>query len=118
MSFQVVLRELVERVDGAVSAMIIGLDGMQVEGYGTEDLLNLDDLGAESSAMIKDINFAAQNLGIGNALEFSITFEKCRVLMRRITPEYYFALVMKPFGNLGKGRFMLKTAIPKIEGEF
>ncbi len=118
MSFQNVLQEVVEKVDGAVSAMIIGTDGIPVEGYRKEDLLNLDDLGAESSAMIKDINLASHNLGLGNALEFSISSEKSRILMRQITPEYYFALVMRPDGNLGKGRFVLKTTIPKIEGEF
>jgi hypothetical protein len=38
--------------------------------------------------------------------------------MRKINNEYYLALVIKPEGNYGKGRFVLKTAVPKIEGEF
>jgi len=72
MSFEHVLKEVVERVDGAVSAMVIGTDGILVEEYAVEKLLNLDDLGAESSAMIRDINLAAQNLAIGVAKEFSL----------------------------------------------
>jgi hypothetical protein len=38
--------------------------------------------------------------------------------MRKINAEYYLALVIKPEGNYGKGRFILRTAIPKLIGEF
>jgi hypothetical protein len=38
--------------------------------------------------------------------------------MRRISADYYLALVIRPEGNYGKGRFVLKTTVPKIEAEF
>ncbi len=118
MSFTDVLKETVDKVDGAVSAMIIGADGITVEEYVTEKLIDLTELSAEASAMIKDINLAALNLGIGEAREFSIISDKCGIIMRRITPDYYLALVIHPYGNYGKGRFILKTAVPKLAGEF
>jgi predicted regulator of Ras-like GTPase activity (Roadblock/LC7/MglB family) len=118
MSFIPILKEIVEKVDGAASAVIIGSDGIPVEEYTVEKLLNLDDLGAESSAMIKDINLAAEDLGLGKAREFSIISDRCGIIMRRINAEYYLALVITPDGNYGKGRFILRTAIPRIEGEF
>lgn len=118
MSFSPILREIVEKVDGAVSALIIGADGMPVEEYAAEKLLDLDDLGAESSAMIRDINLAAETLGLGEAREFSIVSDRCGIIMRKITPEYYLGLVITPEGNYGKGRFVLRTTIPKIAGEF
>ena len=118
MSFTEVLREAVERVDGAVSAMIIGADGISVEEYARETLVDLTDLSAEASAMIRDIGLAAENLKLGEAREFSIISDTCGIIMRRITPEYYLALVIKPDGNYGKGRYILKTAIPKLEAEF
>ena len=118
MSFSEVLRDTVEKVDGAVSAIIIGADGMSVEEYTQEKLIDLTGLSAEASAMIKDINLAADNLGLGNAREFSIISDRCGIIMRKINSDYYLALVIKPEGNYGKGRFILKTAIPKLEGEF
>ncbi|HAM50816.1 MAG TPA: hypothetical protein DCP92_09055 [Nitrospiraceae bacterium] len=118
MSFEHVLKEVVERVDGAVSAMVIGADGILVDEYAVKKLLNLDDLGAESSAMIRDINLAAQNLALGEAKEFSIISDRCGIIMRQINPEYYLALVITPDGNYGKGRFILRTSIPRIKGEF
>ncbi|MBI4691745.1 MAG: roadblock/LC7 domain-containing protein [Nitrospirae bacterium] len=118
MSFSGILKEIVQRVDGAVSAMIIGADGMPVEEYASEKLIDLDDLSAEASAMIKDIGRAAETLGLGEAKEFSIISDKCGIITRKINMDYYLALVIKPDGNYGKGRFVLKTTIPKIEKEF
>lgn len=118
MSFLEVLKETVEKVDGAVSAMIIDTDGISVQEYVREKLIDLTGLSAEASAMIKDINLAAENLGLGNAKEFSIISDRCGIIMRKINTDYYLALVIKPEGNYGKGRFVLKTAVPKIEGEF
>ncbi|MFZ3137293.1 MAG: hypothetical protein WA126_07885 [Thermodesulfovibrionales bacterium] len=118
MSFLEVLEDIVDKVDGAVSAMIIGRDGMSVQEYAREKLVDLTGLSAEASAMIKDISLAADNLGLGEAREFSIISDRCGIIMRKINTDYYLALVIKPDGNYGKGRFILKTAIPKLEGEF
>ncbi|HET6514745.1 MAG TPA: hypothetical protein VFG09_06245 [Thermodesulfovibrionales bacterium] len=118
MSFANILKEVVDKVDGAVSAVIIGSDGIPVQEYATEKLLNLEDLGAESSAMIRDVNLAAQNLGLGRAEEFSIISDRCGIIMRQINADYYLALVIRPDGNYGKGRFVLRTTVPRIEGEF
>lgn len=118
MSFSDTLKEIVSRVDGASSAMIIGADGISVEAYTSEKLINLEDLGAEASAMIKDIRNAAETLGLGETKEFSLISDRCGIIMRKINNDYYLALVIRPEGNLGKGRFVLKTAVPKIEAEF
>lgn len=118
MSFAEVLKETVDKVDGAVSAMIIGADGITVQEYINEKLIDLTELSAEASAMIKDINLASLNLGIGEAREFSIISDKCGIIMRKITPDYYLALIIRPDGNYGKGRFILKTAVPKLAAEF
>ena len=118
MNFTEVLKETVDKVDGAVAAMIIASDGIPVDEYVSEKLIDLTGLGAEASAMIRDIGLAADNLGLGEAREFSIVSDTCGIIMRKINDEYYLALVIKPEGNYGKGRFILKTAIPKLEGEF
>jgi predicted regulator of Ras-like GTPase activity (Roadblock/LC7/MglB family) len=118
MSFLEILKDTVNQVDGAVAAMIIGTDGISVQEYVSEKLVDLTDLSAEASQMIKDINLAADNLGLGEAKEFSIISDRCGIIMRKINTEYYLSLVIKPEGNYGKGRFILRTAIPKLVGEF
>ncbi len=118
MSFSDVLKETVEKVEGAVAAMIIAADGIPVDEYVFEKRIDLTGLGAEASAMIRDIGYAAENLGLGQAREFSIISDTCGIIMRKINDEYYLALVIKPEGNYGKGRYVLKTTVPKIENEF
>jgi predicted regulator of Ras-like GTPase activity (Roadblock/LC7/MglB family) len=118
MDFLEVLKDTVAKVDGAVSAMIIGTDGISVQEYSREKLVDLTGLSAEASAMIKDIGLAADNLSLGEAREFSIISDRCGIIMRKINSDYYLALVIRPDGNYGKGRFILKTAVPKLEGEF
>lgn len=118
MSFTEILKESVNRVDGAVSAMIIGIDGMPVEEYAVQKMLNLEDLSAESSQMMKDIAAAADNLGLGEAKEFSIVSDLCGIIMRRINNDYYLALIIRPDGNYGKGRFVLRSMIPRLISEF
>lgn len=118
MNFLEALKETVEKVDGAVSSMILASDGIPVQEYVSEKLIDLTGLGAEASAMIRDIGYAAENLGLGEAREFSIISDRCGIILRKINNEYYLALVIKPDGNYGKGRFVLKTAVPKIENEF
>ena len=118
MNFIEILKDTVDKVDGAVSAMIIASDGIPVQEYASERIIDLTGLGAEASAMIRDIGFAAENLGLGEAREFSIISDMCGIIMRKINNDYYFALIIKPDGNYGKGRFVLKTTIPKIESEF
>jgi len=118
MNFSEILKNAVERVDGAVSALIIGSDGISVQEYTSEKLLDTTGLSAEASAVIKDMNVVTDNLGIGEAREFSLISEKCSIILRRINPDYYLTLVIKPEGNFGKGRFILRTSIPKVEKEF
>jgi predicted regulator of Ras-like GTPase activity (Roadblock/LC7/MglB family) len=118
MNFSEILKETVDRVEGAVAAMIIASDGISVQEFVSEKLIDLTGLGAEAAAMIRDVSMAAENLGLGEAREFSIISDLCGIIMRKINDEYYLALVIKPDGNYGKGRFVLKTTIPKIESEF
>lgn len=118
MSFLAILKDIVDKVDGALSASIIASDGIPVEEYSIEKLLNLEELSAEASAMIRDVNLAAKNLRLGDAREFSIISERCGIIMRQINPDYYIALVIRPEGNYGKARFLLKTIVPKIQPEF
>lgn len=118
MNFIDILKETVEKVDGAVASMIIASDGIPVEEYVSERLIDLAGLGAEASAMIRDVSLAAENLGLGEAREFSIISDTCGIIMRKINEEYYLALVIKPEGNYGKGRYVLKTTVPGIVNEF
>lgn len=118
MNFSEVLKETTERVDGAVAAMILASDGIPVEEYVVERLLDFSVLSAEASALMKDIETASRDLQLGQAREFLLIADVCGIIMRRITEDYYLALVVKPDANYGKARYVLRMTVPQIEKEF
>lgn len=118
MMFTDILKEAVENVEGVVGALIIGSDGITIEDYLIDSPIDSQSFGAEYSTLLKDMERASESLGIGTANEISVISEGCIVVMRRIKREYFIALIMKPEANFGKGRFILKRAIPKLEKEF
>ncbi|MCX7793068.1 MAG: hypothetical protein N2257_01470 [Thermodesulfovibrionales bacterium] len=117
MSFSEILKDVVTKVEGSVGAFIIASDGIPVEAYIKKDSIDQSALSAEFSAILKTMNFALENLQLGNMDEFSVTTERYKIALRKISPEYYLVLVTEPGGNLGKARFFLKITAPKIEKE-
>lgn len=115
MSFSTTLKEMVQSVGGAVSAAVIGLDGIPVEDYTVENIVNLDDFVAEASSVISAIKTASGTLNFGEIEEFSISLDKCTLLFRKINIDYYAVLILKPGGNAGKGRFIIRTSVPRLE---
>jgi predicted regulator of Ras-like GTPase activity (Roadblock/LC7/MglB family) len=107
--FRDVLLGLRDRIDGAVAASLIGLDGIAVETIGSRDV-PLDVLGAEFGTFIKSIRHANTELDTGEVLQFSLVTEKFVTFLSEVTPEYYILLVLKPEGNYGRARFELSKA--------
>jgi predicted regulator of Ras-like GTPase activity (Roadblock/LC7/MglB family) len=53
-------------------------------------------------------------LEAGSAHEVSIGTDKMITVIRMLSDTYFLALAMRPDGNLGKGRFLMRTAAPKL----
>lgn len=127
------------KVEGSFLAVIFGADGMPVEVYRTDEApaaeavpvgqpgmagpgkMDPDVVGAEVAQVVKEADRAACNLGIGGAgetSEITILTNICTIMVRRINPEYFMALVTAPGANLGKGRFYLKQAASRVANEF
>lgn len=118
MSFSETLKDLLEKIKGAELVMICGADGIPVEHVGVSGTLGPDDLSAESSQIIQDISRAVENLELGALGEVMICTDTCMIVIRSITHEYYFAVVMSPGGNMGKARFLLRNISARIAHEF
>ena len=43
-----------------------------------------------------------------------LDFDKMTTIIRTLGPEYFLALAITPEGNFGKGRFLMRTAAPKL----
>lgn len=39
------------------------------------------------------------------------------MIVRVVTPEYFVALALRPEGNFGKGRYLMRVVTPKLQAE-
>jgi predicted regulator of Ras-like GTPase activity (Roadblock/LC7/MglB family) len=72
----------------------------------------------EYSALLKEIEKGSQAVHLGSTKEVTVIAEKAMIMLRRLTDEYFFVLIIKPDGNFGKGRFLLRMSAPRLLKEF
>ena len=118
MSFADVLKEVVDRTDGALGALIVGLDGIPVEEYSLNSEMDIQSMTVEYSALMKEIEKGSQATELGTTNEVTVIAEKAMIMLRRLNDDYFFVLILKPEGNFGKGRFLLRMSVPKLLKEF
>lgn len=116
--FKDVLRDVVHQTDGGIAALLMGYDGIAVDKYVREDSsLDVDTIGMEYSVILSQIRKAAEMLEAGNAREVAIQAEKLTTIIRLLNDEYFVAVAIKPDGNFGKARFLLRTSATRLLGE-
>jgi len=113
--FKEVLQEVVDRTEGGVAGLLMGFDGIPVEHYVREEnAVDVDTVGMEYSVILKDIRRAATMLEAGDANEVSVRADKLTTVIRLLNDEYFMAVTLRPDGNFGKARFLLRTHAPKL----
>lgn len=116
--FQEALKQVVEGSDGGVAGLVMDFEGIPLATYKRESsTLDIEAVGAEISVIVKSIQRASEMLEAGAAHEVAIRSDKMVTIVRVLNSDYFLALSMDPDGNLGKGRFMLRVAAPKIVSE-
>lgn len=115
--FQEILKDVVDRTEGGIAGVVMGFDGITVDSYVNEaagHILEVETVGMEYSVILKEIRKAAEMLDAGQAKEVAIQAERLTTVIRLINDEYFVALAMKPEGNYGKARFLLRTSASKL----
>jgi predicted regulator of Ras-like GTPase activity (Roadblock/LC7/MglB family) len=113
--FQDVLREIVERTDGAIASLLMGFDGITVDSYSkTTSSLNVESVGSEYSVVLGQIKQAAAMLDLGAAHEVAVQAENMTTVIRLLNDEYFVAMALEPAGNFGKARYLLRVQAPKL----
>lgn len=118
MSFGEILRNVVNNTEGALGALVVGLDGIPVDEYSLGSELDIQSLTVEYSALIKEIEKGSQAAHLGSTKEVTVMADQAMIMLRRLNDEYFIVLIIKPEGNFGKGRFLLRMSVPKLLKEF
>jgi predicted regulator of Ras-like GTPase activity (Roadblock/LC7/MglB family) len=118
--FKETLESVIERTEGSLGALIMGIDGIAVERLLKEagQEANLDVAAAEFTSLVRNAQKAGKDTGLGNLRELMISLEGAVVIMRLLGRDYFVVLAMAPEGNLGKARFELRKAELQLKKEF
>jgi predicted regulator of Ras-like GTPase activity (Roadblock/LC7/MglB family) len=117
--FEARLEQLLGEVEGAVASALVGADGLPLGqrvaagGAGVE----FDAALVEWGAVLAQARAAAAALGAGGLEELSLQVGGLWVLMRPVSGEYHLLLAVRPGGNPGKGRFLLRLFAPGLAAE-
>ena len=112
--FKEAIRDVVEGTDGGIAGILMDFEGIAVDSYVKGESIDINAIGAEYSVILKSIQRATESLEAGGAREIAIQSDKVTTIIRIINEEYFLALTLSPDGNLGKGRYLMRTAAPKL----
>jgi predicted regulator of Ras-like GTPase activity (Roadblock/LC7/MglB family) len=116
--FKEALKALVENTDGAVACLIMDATGIALESYAKDGAsFDINTVGIEFSVVLAAVKRASEMLEAGQTREVVISTEKLTTLIRCLNETYFLALTLKPEGNLGKGRYLMRTSQGKLLAE-
>ena len=116
MAFDETVREVVERCPGVRGAVIIDSDGIPVVTVDEDG--RLEDLAAEYSTVVREIQRAARELDHGELAQVTVEAELLTVVLTSIATGYYLVVLLGSGGLLGKARFLSKLAGARLHTEF
>jgi len=122
MSFREHLEQVCRDVDGAIACSLMGVDGIEVDTHlsgraGEDEAVDLKSLLVEYSAVFRSAREAAAAHEAGGVAEVAISTDKVTAVARQVSPEYFMIVALRPDGNLGKARFLLRVTAPKLGSE-
>jgi predicted regulator of Ras-like GTPase activity (Roadblock/LC7/MglB family) len=116
--FRDALRDVVEGVEGGLAGMVMDFEGIPLDSYSVNQVpVDIEAVGIEASVLVKSIRRATEMLEAGDTDEVSIKSERMVTLIRVLNDTYFVALTLQPGGNLGKGRYLLRTLAPRLKSE-
>ena len=117
MSFDVILRKIVEECGGGIGVALMGNDGIPIEQIDLTDfgadspVEDIATVGAELGRVLDEARKASDSLAAGLVEEAIFTFSAFTLIVRGIDDETSIALAIEPGGNLGKARFLIRRNV-------
>lgn len=116
--FKDVLRNIVERTEGAVAGLLMDTSGISVESFAKPNgSFDITTVGVEFSVIVGAVRRAAQMLEAGPPQELAVTTDQMTILIRLIDESYFIVLALEPNGNFGKGRYLMRASMPELLSE-
>ncbi|MEK6683085.1 MAG: hypothetical protein AABY46_00310 [Nitrospirota bacterium] len=117
MSLAESLQRVIQDLEEAGGIAIVGMDGIVVEEQKRDSRIDLQVIGAEFGGLFKSAGMLSESVEFGAVSELMTITDRSVVMLRRVTAEYFLILVIRPDGNLGKARFLLRRAGSQLKTE-
>jgi predicted regulator of Ras-like GTPase activity (Roadblock/LC7/MglB family) len=116
--FQENLKRLVADTEGGIAGLLMGFDGIAVDSYAVpQSGVDINTVGMEFSFILTQVRKAAEILEVGTVQEIAIRASALTILIRVVSKDYFVALAIRPDGNFGKGRYLLRVVAPKMQAD-
>ncbi len=114
--FEAVLKDVVEGADGAVAAILMDADGLAVGHFDARagGGMDIEAVGVEYGAILKEVRRACEMLEAGEARELTVRAERMVTVVRQVGDGFAVAVTLRPEGNVGKARFLLRVRAPDL----
>ncbi len=125
MSFEKILREVLNGCGGGLGIALMGSDGMpivQLSAHleaGTSNPLG-DDIGTaavEFARILCEIRKASDALNAGPMAETVINLARFQLLFRQVDDDVFLVLALSPAGNAGKARYLIRRSLMQLRSE-
>lgn len=119
MTFTELLDRVLTETPGAVSVTLMGFDGIAIETRDAPEqtAVSAQNTAIELGAVTSQLKTVAEGLGAGELKELTLQTNELTTVLRPVTAEYFLALSLRPNGNTGKGRYLMRVVAPKLVAE-
>ena len=123
MSFERILRSIVDECGGGLGAALMGNDGipiMQVTPSRAVPGFDAEDMGAagvEFGRILDEIRKVADALGGGALGEAVVSLARFTLVLRIVDPDTFLVLALAPDGNLGRARYLVRRQLLALREE-
>ena len=97
------LRKSVEKVPGAVSGSVAGLDGLEIASYDVDEM-DTATIDAELATVIGAALRSSAGMGVGTVQELVLTADNMTAVARTIGSEFFVSILLKGDYSLALAR--------------
>ena len=115
------IKQLVEKLDGGVAAVLMGFDGISVDSFAKAGydgaLPDIQTLAMEFAHLVGQTRRTVQSLDAGVLEEVTIRTDSLTLVIRLMSKDYFLACAMLPSAVVGKARYLVKLTAPQLQAE-
>ena len=115
MSFESILRPVVDGCGGGIAIALMESDGIPIEQLSaTSPAAAMEDIaaaGVEFGRILDEVRKASDSLGGGGVEEAFFSLSAFSLIVRVIDADIFLALAIAPDGNVGKARYLMRRSL-------